>query len=209
MLNKIMKYICYDGTTINVEIPDYIKRIGIMFSGGFDSSLLLYILAKEKRHDQELISFTVPNNITQADVHAKRIVSWITDRTNTSITFNIIGDGSAPHKELVMSPSREIIKQKLVDKLYSGVNQNPPIEFQIPGPERRNPNISVPDHIGLPFISLYKTHILELYQHLDILELANITFSCTEQPENRCNKCFQCMERNWAYQTLNLTDHGI
>ena len=120
--------------------------------------------------------------------------------------MQIIGSGSLPHNLNINVPARMILHQKLVDKLYVGVNQNPPVDFGVPQINRRDPNTPIPDNIGFPFVQLYKTHILELYKIFNILELAHMTHSCGSSADSPCKKCFHCFERSWAFSELNLKE---
>jgi len=56
---------------------------------------------------------------------------------------------------------------------------------------------------------LYKHNILEFMYAGNQEDLIDITHSCTEQQIGRCNKCWQCTERAWAFKQLDKTDTGI
>jgi hypothetical protein len=103
-------------------------------------------------------------------------------------------------------PARIILHQKLVDKLYVGVNQNPPVDFSVPQINRRDPDAFIPNNVGFPFVHLYKTHILELYRIFNVLDLVHVTHSCGNNADQPCKKCFHCFERSWAFTELNLKE---
>ena len=208
-----MKMVCYDQTEVTIDIPKHLTHIGVMVSGGFDSAILLYLVLKEiqdTNRNIKLTVFNVPNVKDNADYFSNQVVNFLEKHFNKTISdIRSIGDGTLPHNQIIQKPGRYIGENKLVEKLYVGVNQNPPIKFPIAGPWRRDPNDIIPDNLSYPFLKLYKTHILDLYSQFGMLELANITHSCTETLNNRCNQCFQCYERAWAYKELNLVDTGI
>ena len=62
-----------------------------------------------------------------------------------------------------------------------------------------------------PFVNVNKKFLAGLYRQEDIMDLHNMTESCTGFPadtnwfQEPCKKCFWCHERNWAFGTY---DHG-
>jgi hypothetical protein len=200
-----MKIVCNDSSIVDIDIPEHINHIGVMLSGGMDSALLLFLLLTEintSKRNIQLSVFNVPNNKDDARIHSRNVVSFLEKEFNTLINLIHIGDVSLHHQKMIRVPSRHILDNKLVDRLYVGINQNPPIEFPVQGPTRRNPDSAIPDNLSFPFIHLYKTHILEIYKKFNMLKLAEITHSCTESTNISCNSCFQCYERAWAYNTV-------
>lgn len=193
---------------VNIEI-DPTQHIGAMLSGGMDSALMLYLILKEKPLYTKLTVFNVPNTKDNARYFSTKIILFLENKFNCSIFFDYIGDITLAHNKIINYSVNYVLENKLVDVLYVGINQNPPIDHFVSGPTRRHPSKPIPKNLAFPFIHLYKTHILEIYKQLDILELADITHSCTENTGKRCNICFQCHERAWAYKELGLIDRGI
>ena len=102
---------------------------------------------------------------------------------------------------------REIFEKYPVDYLYIGLNQNPPELANLNGAPIRS--TSSPDsRVLLPFVDLYKHNILEFMYADNQEDLIDITHSCTEQSVGRCNKCWQCTERAWAFKKLDKIDTG-
>ena len=128
---------------------------------------------------------------------------------NKKLNLQIIGFEKLPHNMLIKIPSKIILQNNLVDILFSATNQIPPVPLpeHISPPWRADPNGTIHKRVSLPFIKLNKKEILEIYQYFNILELAYITHSCTESTNERCNKCFQCFERQWAFDELKLINH--
>jgi hypothetical protein len=204
-----MKIICKDSTEVIVEIPEGVSKIGVMLSGGMDSSLLLYLLLKEITDNKKNINltvFNVPNVLDNAIFFSKRVVNYLEDYFSVKLELINIGDGTLAHNKIIRTPSREIEEKKYVEKLFVGINQNPPVEFPISGPWRRDPDSPIPPFYIFPFIRLYKNHILEMYEKYNIMELCYLTHSCTMSTGIRCNNCFQCYERAWAFEQLNIKD---
>lgn len=203
-----MKIKCNDGTEVIFEVPEN-KHIGVMLSGGMDSALVLYLVLRELKPSNKLTVFNVPNHQCNSTAYSQNIVKHLEQLFNTSINLKSFGLGQLPHDKIVNLPAQLIIQKKLVDVLFSGANQNPPIPLpeNVKAPWRADPTGVIPEYLSLPFIHLYKKHILEIYQKFDMLQLAYITHSCTEASEHRCNKCFQCFERQWAFDELGLVNY--
>ena len=192
-----MKIICKDGKEAILDFNQQHKKIGVMLSGGMDSALLLYLILQHKPRSLDLEVFNVPNPKDNARHFSNKVINWIENNLGCN-PINFV------HLELGRPG---IVSKGLVDRLYSASNQNPP-EI-LGGPWRRNPNLSQVDSFHLPFIQLYKKHILEIYLKYDIMDLAYITSSCTESTNLRCHECFQCRERAWAFKSLGIKDKGI
>jgi 7-cyano-7-deazaguanine synthase in queuosine biosynthesis len=92
--------------------------------------------------------------------------------------------------------------------LFIGINQNPPDLDSLPGAPQRA-KYSTNPRIIFPFVDLYKHNILEFMYDNNQEDLINITHSCTEQKYGRCNRCWQCTERSWAFKQLDKEDTGL
>ena len=194
---------------VDITIPTLAKKIGVMLSGGLDSTILLFLILKEIQDNKinvDLTAFIVPVKRLKAKEHAYRVIDFLEKYFQIKINAEVIGSGELPHNLNINVPGRMILHQKLVDKLYVGVNQNPPVDFGVPQINRRNPNDPIPNNVGFPFLQLYKTHILELYRIFNVLELAHMTHSCGTSADYSCKKCFHCFERSWAFTELNLEE---
>ena len=194
---------------VNISIPTTAKHIGLMLSGGMDSTILLFLILKEIQDNKinvGLTAFIVPVERLKSTEYSYRIINFLENYFQIKINVQVIGSGSLPHNLNINVPARIILHQKLVDKLYVGVNQNPPVDFGVPQINRRHPDAAIPETVGFPFVQLYKTHILELYRIFNILELAHMTHSCGSNADCPCEKCFHCFERSWAFNELNLKD---
>lgn len=201
-----------DLSPINFELP-LEGTVGVMLSGGLDSAVLLSLISKEISENKLPINvqvFTVPKfdgSINQVD----SITSYISKRFDVKILPKIVvGDPTLYHRSQNESGIKEVLTTyKSIKQLFIGINRNPPPEFKLSGtyPDR----VSSSDHpnIEIPFVNLYKTHIVDLIYQFSLEELLNITHTCTEQQKGRCGKCFQCSERQWAFEQLGKVDTGI
>lgn len=205
-----------NGKQINVSIPTDVKKAGIMLSGGMDSALLLYMLVVElvvelgSPDDITLKVYNVPNPKDNASLYSSKIVEYISTAFNKPLEIISVGDVTLAHNRIINEPAGKILRDKEVDLLFSATNQNPPVDLGNVGyPWRRSPDAPPTKNVAFPFVHLYKNEILEAYQLLGQLDLAGLTHSCTESTGARCTKCFQCLERAWAFSQLGLVDNGI
>jgi len=197
-----------DGKKIVVKIQQN-KKYGIMLSGGLDSAMLLYLILLENKFCN-----IQPYSIPKHD-GSHKYVQGILEYFNTEFDIElpkpiIVGNPAVHHSQQSRVAITELFLKYPVDYLFIGLNQNPPEPWVDPNWERPNRLSKSPSvRIILPFIELYKTHIVDLIFQFDQKYLVNLTHTCTEQPVGRCKQCFQCNERSWAFEQLVQTDTGI
>lgn len=203
----------HDERTVVIPFPPgENKKLLVSVSGGADSAILLYLLAKHNKDAKlghQITTFTV-NKVDGAEIHAKNVIQWVTSKLEVSIQSMIVDVGhSLPHNLAVNAPLRAQIRTNVFDMVYVGDNKIPPIEFpfgeenSFPGlaPRRKgNPTNNV--KVSLPFSDLYKYHTIDLYFRHDVTELLEHTHSCTERSTGQCKVCWHCSERKWAFREL-------
>lgn len=182
---------------INVEIPGA-EKIAVTFSGGIDSTLLLYMLIKDKEEkglNTEIHCFTATQCGTK--IHSRRVLELP--------EFN----GKIIHHTDVENPINESVKPVINGLLLDGwevfgASNAVPLE-QIGGryPPRpvKNPTNNL---LHLPFLFLFKYHIVDSYFKLGISHILETTHTCTELEYGACNECFACKEKEWAFKKLGL-----
>lgn len=207
----------HDERTVVIPFPPgENKKLLVSVSGGADSAILLYLIAKHNKDanlGHQITTFTA-NKVDGAEMHAKKVIQWVTSKLEVSVQSMFIeGDHSLPHNLIVHKPLRDLISTDAFDMLYVGENKIPPIEFpfgeqnSFPGlaPRRKgNPTNNV--KVSLPFSDLYKYHTIDLYFRHNVTELLEYTHTCTERSIGRCNVCWQCCERKWAFRELRRED---
>lgn len=194
---------------VDVSIPNNVKKIAMLLSGGADSAILLYILAQEaKDRNIEIMTFTVPRP-DGAILYSPGIVDFINATLGTSIPYPIeVGKPDVHHSMQTRSGHMEIFQKYDVDYVFYG-SQSIPNELQ--GLElvypRRPTSRTYPKTI-CPFFDLTKEHTLDLYYKLGVPDLLKLSHSCTETQVGRCGACYNCIERAWAFTKLCQTDPG-
>jgi tRNA(Ile)-lysidine synthase TilS/MesJ len=186
---------------------DLDKKYGIMLSGGLDSAVLLYLLIRQEPKIQ-LQPFTI-DKTDGASCYANPIVKHFNKKFNLSIPETIyVGDSRAHHRVQSTTAVIDIFNNYLVNRLFIGINQNPPELDHLPGAPQRDKKSNDP-RIIFPFVDLYKTDIIEMMFKHNQQDLIYITHSCTEQSIGRCNRCWQCTERSWSFSKLGQEDNGL
>jgi hypothetical protein len=201
--------------TVEITIPTDAKKIASLVSGGADSAVLLYILATEARdRDIEIVTFTVPRS-DGAYTYSPKIVEMINNLGNFNLPTPIqVGDpANHHHSQQTRSGHREIMATRPdIDYIYYG--------SQMVAPELNSDETYIlpwrPDKAYYPegksmcpFFDLTKEHTLDMYYKLGIEELLKYSHSCAAIPVGRCGRCYNCVERDWAFAKLGHKDHGV
>jgi len=198
-----------DPRTVLIELPEEKKRIGVMLSGGADSALLLYMIAKEQflhNADHDIIPLTIARS-DGAVLYSPGIVNYVNKFFGMNIPQPaLIGKPDLPHKDVVRLGVVAAFAKHKLDYVYLGETQLPPdpVLGVYPVRSQQSPH----QQVILPFVGLYKTHVIDMYYTLRQEELLKLTHSCTERTIWRCDECFNCSERAWAFNKLNRTDPG-
>jgi len=179
---------------------------GILLSGGLDSAILLYLLVSVNP-TIKIQPFTIAKT-DGAYLYADPIIDHFNNKFKLSIPKTIVvGDPTVHHRQQSTTAVKEIFASYPVDFLFIGINTNPPELALLPGAPKRDTKSDNPKII-FPFVDMYKDQILDLMYKYQQEDLATITHSCTEQQIGRCNQCWQCTERAWAFKQLDKQDTG-
>lgn len=206
---EILKVILYkssfDDKQIEIDIDDS-KKHGMLVSGGLDSAILLYLFIKNYP-TLDLKIFTIPK-YDGAKIHSANVVDHFNKKFNINLPSPIIvGDPTVHHRAQSMTAVKDIFENYDIDHLHIGINKNPEELNHLPGAPKRSAESADPK-IVFPFYNLLKTHIVDILYQTGQDDLIGITHSCTEVDSGRCNKCWQCTERSWAFNQLDKIDYG-
>lgn len=198
---------------INVFIPIGTKKIAVLVSGGADSAILLYMLAIDaKKFNVGIIPFTVPR-ADGAINYSPNIVKKVNELANVELPgpYAIGNPINLHHSQQTRSGHKEILEKfPDIDYIYYG-SQKVTSELEnlanIVYPWRPE-RMFYPGKTICPFFDLTKEHTLELYYKLGVQELLEYSHSCCVWPIGRCGKCYNCIERVWAFKKLDKTDPG-
>jgi len=195
-----------------MELPN-VKTIGIMVSGGLDSATLLYLLAKEIKDtnkDTTLKVFCVPRSTDGFDSHVLNIINFVNNAIGNSIAEYVVhGETDMHHSSIVYSAYFDILERNLADCIFLGDTANPNVS--LPGidiesyPKRRRDQRPT---VHQPFLDYSKDYVIAICKMFMLDDLVKLTHSCTVYKDKRCNTCFQCKEREWAFECNGYVDKG-
>lgn len=190
---------------MNLNINDK-TNFGIMLSGGLDSAILLGLLVLKNRNIK-IQPFTIPK-FDGAILYADPVIDFINHKFQVSIPKTIkVGDPTVYHRLQSKTAVKDIFENYSIDTLFIAINKNPDELNDLPGAPKRD-TVSNDPKIVFPFVDLLKTDILRLAIENNLTELFEITHSCTEQQQGRCNICWQCTERAWSFSKIQEIDTG-
>lgn len=198
------------------------RVVGISVSGGLDSTLLAYLLhdIKYKLDSDTCFKFFCVDRPDDSIVHARRIVDYIDNHFNQPRSeIYVVGNGSLHHTEQVRSGMKEAITNHDLDLLVTGVTKNPDEllpnyaydSFKDPdgtlynGPVRVKP---INPKFVNPFWDVTKEQTVKIIKELNLIDIPQITHTCTGSKTTRCNRCWQCCERAWAFLKNDFIDTG-
>ena len=214
-------FIKHSQQDIDFNIPTYLSRVGLKISGGADSAILCYILAKykaEERPDISIHPMSVVNIVKPYQlIFSKRVVEFCEKEFNVKFAEHNTCD---PAME---GPDIGIAQTKLLNGLYEsgivdchaiGITLNPPNEestahmfddhdgFTRDRERDRDGKLKQTAFIGdqnskksfRPFANIDKKGIFELYQYFGLMDtLFPLTKSCEGYtPSWDSPHCGQC-----------------
>lgn len=247
-----------DGKSIGFFDFDYkaiSTKIGISVSGGSDSAMLFYLMAKHLKGVtlQPWSCVALEDDPLKSRPHtrdaAEKVIEYVRNKfpdadIAESHHFEIFRDDPEALKEAKKRNQPGWWNYPMMDKgvvkiinmekhskvafetgmfglLCVGTTMNPPQDV-LDGWRKDDPNVyweprrskvntclwdtkgSALSHYK-PFVNVNKKFLAGLYEQEDIMDLHNITESCTGFPKDTnwftepCKRCFWCYERKWAF----------
>ena len=182
------------------------KNIGIFLSGGFDSSVLIYLLFvyRQQLHTNNNIEiFTVPR-YDDSVIHSDRIVNYIEHIFNVpGLVTHHVGYPFLHHNIQVLSGILDVVDRPELDIILWASTKNP--DCLPDGPNRHaSPHIKV----CTPFLKYTKDQIVKIAIDLNLIDIMKLSHTCTESRLLRCGNCWQDKERAWAFLQNNFIDPG-
>ena len=206
-----------------------VETIGVWCSGGADSTILLYNLARTVL-DKGLPYKIQPMSVRRSPrnwnwIYAANIIEHIQDRLNVEFLphetyWPAIEDEHQTNIQEFLDKDHENFSKNKIQVLFSGITKNPPRSEMEKNPkwieglteDTRNDEADRPTMMATPmrtYINPWfqedKRFIAKMYEELGCMDLFRMTRSCeghiddTKNYTVGCGKCWWCYEREWAF----------
>jgi len=208
-----------DQRLLTISIPENtnpLNTILVGFTGGIDSSLLLYLLVKlnlEQKIPYVIQPITVTSTLGSSGPpifeqwqYIPMAIEFIKSKHNYPINDSIFFSGN---------PSLSLTHQIL--QIYSRITKNNKNKFLFVGDTEHPMNMPVDyarnfspknKKVMQPFKNLNKSHIVDALFKLDLEDMLDVLPRCFYIHKYKNSMCvnFFCNERRWAYSLLNRHD---
>lgn len=185
---------------MKIDIPEDCKSVNVLFSGGVDSTILLFLLLQQVSQSIPVNTFVFKTYFDDTE-NLDNVIFWIENRFNIKLPIFKVPKRYIRH-------AAENIHTLYGGYVYSGCNKvvyhivpsnyidgdTPPVRGE-----------AYPKYHIRPFINMDKIEVMKLYQTYDILDLLPLTKSCGFSKEGSCGGCYFCLERQWAVEALGIS----
>lgn len=197
-------------------------NIGVMVSGGLDSTVLTYLLLSLKK-DNVIELFVVPRP-DDSHLHAMRVKAYLDKTFDVNLQLNVVGTGDVHHSKQVTSGIKEAVENYDCDVFLTSTTKNPesldppemlpgyqygtflsPEGIPYDGPKRVR---SWHEKVFDVFWDYSKRDVVAVLKEKKLDDIAALTHTCTASKTIRCSRCWQCCERAWAFEKNDYKDIG-
>ena len=203
-----------------IDLPSNITNIGLKISGGADSAIVCYMLAKyvmEERPDITIHPVTgIADNKLYQQKYADSVLRKVEELTGIVFGKHQYKDVTATRYILDQEDFlKSLYKQELFNLHFAGITANPSEDdapqlytsIKAMPTDDRSKQLIKKDNYRLPLINIDKRGVAEHYTRLGVMDtLFPVTRSCearvTDSEYNidkHCEVCWFCKERYWGF----------
>lgn len=199
---------------INFDLNKFSDNIAILYSGGVESSLLYYLSKRsimEKYHDKQIKLFITDRHNRPIEKAIKLLDLMKKSLSDDTTELEVINFDEALPNYLKMVYLIKELETKY-DVILWGPNKYPDDNTIRPRPDHTVDFDRYNDQnkLKLPFANYTKDQVIATYYELGIESFLPYTRSCGSDQNEPCKICFNCRERAWAYEKLNMTpEYGL
>ncbi len=191
---------------MNIESVQPQQYVGVLFSGGMDSTCLLSrIVYGTIETQQKIYAFNIDNKNNYTE-HCKAILKH---PFYSRVQYVDCVPNGEDYSGIIRQGIGHILRNEEIGFLYIGINKNPAFDHPAKPLRRTAEELKAYPKLRYPFLNYTKDIILGdmwlLEKELDLNVLA-LTKSCTESMAQPCGTCFQCTERAWAFSQIGVSD---
>ncbi len=195
-------------------------QIGLAFSGGADSAILLYILLSNSKETVHAYSFLAEKKRSIYEPIAERVLAKCVELTGNNNVRHHKKYIDVQTPAIIHSAMQQAIIEDQLTMMYTGMTKFPPDsvtenmqafreeidQYLI---EQRGPNqtrsVYFSDKFYRPFINMDRQDVKKIYEATGVeRDLFPLTRSCENisSPLKHCGHCFWCEERFWGFGYL-------
>ena len=203
-----------------IDLPSSITNIGLKISGGADSAIVCFMLAKyimEERPDITLHPVTgIADNKLYQQKYADSVLRKVEELTGIVFGKHQYKDVTATRYILDQEDFlKSLYEQELFNLHFAGITANPSEDdapqlytsIKAMPTDDRSKQLIKKDNYRLPLINIDKRGVAEHYTRLGVMDtLFPVTRSCearvTDSEYNidkHCEVCWFCKERYWGF----------
>lgn len=216
----------WDRRTLNINLPandSPENALIIGFTGGMDSSLLLFLIGVLNTHlliPYQIVPVLMQNsefNFHEDTKKACEMLDWIQSIIGNKIRNLQIIDSSKKTVLASMSDALLNAKDNLPNYpgykpkiIFTGVNELPNDGDEMWENLTFKRTQSPYDFWKTPFFNLQKYHLLDLLMQLELEPILTLLGKCSNRHNNLSESCnsFACNERRWAFRKLGYLNIG-
>lgn len=208
------------------SIPEKYSKVGIKLSGGADSAILCYLLAKYKVTERPDLEIVITTGVIRTRPFQYEKASSVRDKIAELLDVPVWQLFKKHHTYNMETRTLRLRQHEETNRLYEtgqvdchiwGVTQNPPsdvMETLLPGRDTtRDPTVGETkvwrDTSYNPFTNIDKRGVASVYRLQGVLDdIFPLTRSCeidntyvfTDATTCQTANCFWCQERKWGFQ---------
>lgn len=176
------------------------KNGAVMFSGGVESTVLLY---------HHAIISDNPISISYiGDTKQEQVVSKLSKMISTRAGKAITNIFLLPEDKITINEIPDYAVQHLgVVGCLGGGNKPPEHLVSLPtAPIRFSDDCMKIGHLYRPFHNTTKDEVISIAERDGIMDIIKETRSCVSMVSDKCGECWFCVERKWAFELNHIND---
>lgn len=182
-----------------IDIRNFPDDIALLYSGGADSTLLFYLISREivTHYPEKTLALYIIDRYNEPYIKASEVVRRIIKKTKLQVCLQQLSIPPVPRHYEISVASKMIATHHSI--VLCGFNKYPSNENIRPN---HIFNVKDTDKIKFPFAHLEKDKIVQEFFNLGIDDILPFTHSCGSNNPIPCGICFNCREREWAYNLI-------
>jgi 7-cyano-7-deazaguanine synthase in queuosine biosynthesis len=183
-----------------IDLENYPDDIALLFSGGVESTLLLYLISMGivRHYPNKRLILYILDRYNKPIEKAHTVVNMVFNKTKLPAPLKILSIPKVLHHREISLAFKIIGLQHAI--VICGFNKYPDDDSIKP---KHLVEINEGKKVKFPFAHVGKNVIIQEFFNLGISDILPFTHSCGLNFDIPCGECFNCRERTWAYTKIN------